>query len=84
MENNEVIDLTNPAPEGPDAAKIEAMIAEAEQRGYLRARNEMAAKAMEQPSLLCNPLRPLPANDGGDSRDLAAGFLSRLPRGVWD
>lgn len=84
MENNNVIDLTAPAPEGPDAAKIEALIAEAEQRGYLRARNEMAAKAMEQPALLADPLRSTHANTPVNDTDLAAGFLARLPRGVWD
>lgn len=81
---NEVIDLTTPTPEGPDATQIEAMIAEAEQRGYLRARNEMAAKAMEQPPLLSDPQRPTPSVDAGSGQGLAEGFLSRLPRGVWD
>jgi DNA-directed RNA polymerase specialized sigma54-like protein len=39
-------------PTTPSAAEIEAMIAEAEQRGYLRGRNENIEQLMQRPGML--------------------------------
>ncbi|MDE6101286.1 MAG: hypothetical protein K2G01_09600 [Paramuribaculum sp.] len=70
---------TDPA---PGAEEIARLMAEAEQRGYLRARNEIAEQLMSRPELFENPLRGREGREKPQS--LAEGFLSELPRGVWD
>lgn len=79
------IDTADDAARGVGPEEVARLVAEAEQRGYLRARNEMAQAEMEKPDLLSNPAlsavnRQKPEPGGG----LAAQFLSELPRRVWD
>lgn len=71
-----------PQPSGPTPEEISQMVADAEQRGYLRARNEMAESFMSRPALFENPLRRHDTPE--TARSLAENFLSELPRGVWD
>ena len=71
-----------PQPSGPTPEEISQMVADAEQRGYLRARNEMAESFMSRPGLFENPLRRRDSPE--TARSLAENFLSELPRGVWD
>lgn len=64
----------------PPAAdhEISRLIAEAEQRGYLRGRNEqIEATVMKQPDATCNPQR-----DSAD--DCYPGFLSHIRPDFWD
>lgn len=56
----------------------DAAIAEAEQRGYLKARNELASKEMARPGIWQMPQSEAPTE--GD--ELA--FLSRVRPSVWD
>ena len=71
---------------GQDAAKMERLIAEAERRGYLKARNEMAQAEMNRPQLMENlavtRARSQPPSQQTDT--FASRFLSKLPRCVWD
>lgn len=63
------------------------LIAEAEQRGYLRGLNEAAEQRMEQPTLFEDLARRREkAGNKADPvpDDPAAGFLSRISRSVWD
>lgn len=62
---------SQPEVEQPDA-EVEALIAEAEQRGYLRGRNEAAAEMMNRPGMW-QPTEPK-----------VTTFLSGLRPGVWD
>lgn len=66
---------------------LAALLAEAEQRGYLRARNEIAAAAMRKPRLWENSRRaetePEPAAAAAEP-SLASDFLTRIRPNVWD
>lgn len=75
---------TPPAPEqGADEADpdIATLIAEAEQRGYLRGRNEAASEMMERPAMWQPACPDSPA---GRLTSAADSFLSGLRPGVWD
>ena len=67
------------------AAEVDRLISQAEQRGWLRARNELAAELMDRPSLLENPCLS-PATSGQRNRNdtFAERFLNQLSRDVWD
>lgn len=72
---------TNPRLEMVD---IDRLVAEAEQRGYLRGRNEQAQAMIDSPAMLENTsLRNEEPSEGAGS-SFASRFLSRLPKGVWD
>lgn len=83
---------TGAEPETPSARAmltaddIGRMLAEAEQRGYLRGRNERAEAMINRPLLFENPRRsesePEAARTSGEG--LTEGFLSGLRAGVWD
>lgn len=84
----EPVSETDPEP-GTDSDKehtdIEKLIAEAEQRGYLRALNERAHAEMSKPVLLENLNRREGAGQAAETpAGLASGFLSTLTPGVWD
>lgn len=69
--------------------QVLAMIAEAEERGYRRGRNEAIAERMRAPGLLQNPVRTAAGNMGGsdsanDDKGYESLFLSGLRPGVWD
>lgn len=75
-----------PAPEAPAAApalsaeEVAAMVAEAEQRGYLRGCNERIDTLMERPAMWQQPAPPAaPADD-----DTEIMILNHLRRSVWD
>ena len=71
----------NNAGAGQDTAGLERLLEEAEQRGYLRGRNER----IEQEVM--NPLAaPAPADDSGDGDDdeTCPSFLAHLRPGFWD
>ena len=72
-----------PLTRGEVEAMIEARLAEAEERGYLRGRNEAIDQWMQQPALYDNPLRqPQPQRQTSES--LADGFLSAIRPSIWD
>lgn len=66
------------------AVDIDALVAEAEQRGYLRGRNERISEELDAPALYGIP--------GGDDADKSqeedpnnpCGFLSYIRPSVWD
>lgn len=67
------------------AEEVARLVAEAEQRGYLRGLNENAREMMGRPALLENPrVRTAPEKDREACQTFASRFLTRLPRGVWD
>lgn len=67
------------------AEEVARLVAEAEQRGYLRGLNENAGEMMRRPALLENPrVRTAPEKDRDTCQTFASRFLTRLPRGVWD
>ena len=68
--------------ETPEAPDIEALLAEAEQRGYLRGRNEALEASMHTPALLENSR--LTRARALEAPDPASLFLSRIRPGVWD
>ena len=68
--------------ETPEAPDIEALLAEAEQRGYLRGRNEAIEASMHTPALL--ETSRLPRARALEAPDPASLFLSRIRPGVWD
>ena len=68
--------------ETPEAPDIEALLAEAEQRGYLRGRNEAIEASMHTPALLENGR--LTRARALEAPDPASLFLSRIRPGVWD
>lgn len=70
------------SPETPKAPDIEALLAEAEQRGYLRGRNEAIEASMHTPALLENSR--LTRARALEAPDPASLFLSRIRPGVWD
>jgi hypothetical protein len=67
-----------PEAEGPD---FEAAIAEAEQRGYLRGRNERIEELMQRPGIMERPgtTEINRADTKGEQ-----GFLSHLKVSIWD
>lgn len=66
------------------AEQIGEMMAEAEERGYIRGRNERITALMMRPGLLENPLRPRESATRQSGSDLAEAFLSSLRPNVWD
>ena len=68
--------------ETPEAPDIEALLAEAEQRGYLRGRNEAIEASMHTPALLENSR--LTRARALEAPDPASLFLSLIRPGVWD
>lgn len=66
------------------ARQIDEMMAEAEERGYIRGRNERITALMMRPELLENPLRPREAPSRPSAGELAEAFLSSLRPSVWD
>ncbi|MCM1483833.1 MAG: hypothetical protein NC043_05820 [Muribaculaceae bacterium] len=77
-----------PAPESDTAqpaepsADIASLLAEAEQRGYLRGLNERAAESMNTPRLWENPRRT--EQEAAYGPDADYGFLANIRPGVWD
>ena len=72
---------------GSTDEEIAAMVAEAEQRGYLRGRNEIIGQMMREPSLFSNPVRVRideSAENRSDSADPARDFLTHIRPQVWD
>ena len=65
-----------PEPEQPD---IDTLIREAEERGYLRGRNEQIALAMKQPAHWESPGRPEKAET-----EPMPTILANMRRSVWD
>lgn len=65
----------------PHKANIEAAVAEAEQRGYLRGRNERIEQLMQRPAMMERPdtTELHPASTRSDQ-----GFLSKLKVSIWD
>lgn len=78
--SEDTVILQQPTDEGA-APNIECAIAEAEQRGYLRGRNERIEELMQRPGILERP-------DNGEihSAETKAdnGFLSHLKISIWD
>lgn len=62
------------------SADIETLIAEAEERGYLRARQELAQQKFDAPT---PGDEPAPPHDRVPP-DPIFDFLSRDPRSIWD
>lgn len=73
---------TAPQPESsaPDEAEIQRLLAEAEQRGYMRGRNEAIENLMQAPALFESTAAPA----ADSTPNPADGFLSGLRPGVWD
>lgn len=67
-----------------DASEIERLIAEAEERGYMRGRNERIAEQMNSPALWENDLRHESADKMTADADYEALLLTDLRPGVWD
>lgn len=84
--SSEAEDRSGEAEEGAvSAEEVARLVAEAEQRGYLRGLNENAREMMGRPALLENPrVRTAPEKDRDACQTFASRFLTRLPRGVWD
>lgn len=70
------------APDVVERQEVNRLVAEAEARGYLRGRNELAEVSMNTPGLWENPRRT--AMDRETDPDPAYGFLSKIRPGVWD
>lgn len=71
-----------PQPPEPD---IDRLLADAEQRGYLRGLNERAAQAMDTPRLWANPRRMAQEEQlAAEADDPDFGFLTHIRPGVWD
>lgn len=91
QESQEKREQSELAAEKSVTEELEEMLAEAERRGYLRARNEIAEVAMRRPRLWENPCRteaeelarPTTAEPASAT---ASGpeFLSRISPGIWD
>lgn len=71
-----------PAPDVVERQEVNRLVAEAEARGYLRGRNEVAEISMNTPGLWENPRRT--AMDRESEPDPTCGFLSKIRPGVWD
>lgn len=85
-QSSEAQDRSGEEDEGAvSAEEVARLVAEAEQRGYLRGLNENAREMMGRPALLENPrVRTAPDKDRDACQTFASRFLTRLPRGVWD
>lgn len=80
-------DVAAPAPSASQAAEpdIARLLADAEQRGYLRGLNERAAQAMDTPRLWANPRRMAQEEQlAAEADDPDFGFLTHIRPGVWD
>lgn len=66
----------------PPAAVEPGLLEEAERRGYLKARNEMAEAKMKQPGLWKQP--EAASGDRGGETDPELDFLSYIRPSVWD
>lgn len=67
--------------EGPTAEELAA----AEQRGYLRGRNEAIARMMEEPQLFADLARmERPDGKGQHKADATEDFLTHIRPQVWD
>ncbi len=87
MENENLINpidehISDDAPQQEDS--LEQLIAEAEQRGYIRGRNERIAETMNLPAVLENPLRQHLSDSTPPDSGLVAEFLSDIRPSVWD
>lgn len=76
-----------PTPEPAPAIDVDALVAEAEERGYRRGINEAIERQMNGPALFDDLARrrnagQQPTADEADS--LASGFLTGIRPGVWD
>ncbi len=84
VEDSEAVDAGDEAV----ADGLERLLAEAERRGYLRARNEIAEAAMGSPRLWENPSRRVEEQAKADAALKDAGlksdFLRRVRPSVWD
>lgn len=85
-QSSEAEDRSGEEEEGTvSAEEVARLVAEAEQRGYLRGLNENAREMMGRPALLENPrVRTATEKDRDACQTFASRFLTRLPRGVWD
>lgn len=91
QENSVNMENEEPAAENPlqpSPEDVGRLVAEAEQRGYMRGVNEQLSKLMEQPTLYedlarrKNKSRSLP--DESDEDPLTSRFLSDIQPGIWD
>lgn len=67
-----------PSP-SPTPDELAAMLAEAEQRGYLRGRNEQITLAMKAPALWQEP-----DNAAGQHDEFQPAILANLRPSIWD
>ena len=83
-------DTYRTTPDGPEiVADIEARIAEAENRGYMRGRNERIAELMRQPALFERQTSPsardAPGGIAADSQGDSLPMILNNPRvSIWD
>lgn len=81
---------TSAPAEGPSsepAADIDALVAEAEERGYRRGLNEAIERQMNSPALFDDLARRRNARQqppAAEPDTLASGFLTGIRPGVWD
>ncbi len=78
IDPQEAASLNFPRPKTDDAPDIAAMVAEAEQRGYLRGKNEKIALAMKRPSQWNGEA---PAEDAMREQP---SILNNMRKSVWD
>ncbi len=78
IDPQEAATLNFPRPKTDDAPDIAAMVAEAEQRGYLRGKNEKIALEMKRPSQWNGEV---PA---GDAMREQPSILNNMRKSVWD
>lgn len=71
---------SQPQPTAPDDTELQRLLAEAEQRGYMRGRNEAIEHLMQAPALFESATTPA----ADSTSNPADGFLSGLRPGVWD
>lgn len=89
-ENTEILENSeeSEATESPEPEQdLNQLIAEAEQRGYLRGLNEKLSGQLHQPALYADLAREKtdrPAEDTADCDSLTSRFLSNIRPGVWD
>lgn len=75
---------TNNTEQRLEIVDVDRLVAEAEQRGYLRRCNEEAAARLNSPAMLENTSLRNHEKPADESDSFAARFLSRIQRGVWD
>ncbi len=71
------------APQPPTADEIAALVAEAEQKGYLRGRNEQIEELMRIPPMMA-PLHDARPDDPPLPEEPDFQFLSRQRVSIWD